>query len=197
MRSAAALAARLEAGAPLDAAADALTAQREDGAALAQTAWASSMFLCNALRAPTSVAQVAAWSSSPEHAVFAQNTLRALRSAAGTAAVCAFLDHATADALEYDMWGGRGFHRFQDVPMRRSAAEFLLAEALEQRRLAPEADAALAARLAELDDVIAAAHGAGEAYPLSPAPPAALPHAHAVRWWLGPSAGHPHATSAG
>jgi hypothetical protein len=190
VRSAPALAARLEAGTPPAGVSDALAAAQQDGAALASLAWASSMFLCNAALlasrgaagAPGTAEQVAAWAQSREHAAFKQQLLRALRSQSGAAAVVAYLQLARADALEYDLWGGRGFHKFGDVPMRRSAAEFLLAEPLEQRSLAPETLATFAAGLAALDDAIESA--AGEAHGLAVAPPGALPHAHAVRWWF-------------
>jgi hypothetical protein len=88
-------------------------------------------------------------------------------------------------AQEFDTWGGRGFHKFADVPMRRSAAEFLLRAPLSDQgagALPGGVRGALAARLAALDAAIAAA--AAEPGELRVgAPPAALPAAHAA-WWL-------------
>ena len=177
---------RLEAAA---APAGAQAAQREDGAALAQTAWASSMFLCNsamlanggAANAPTAE-QMAAWAQSPEHAAFRELMLRAVCSPAGTAAVCAYLDQAVADATAHDMWGGRGFYKFADVPMQRSAAEFLLRDALACLAGMPAAAAAaVTARLTALDNAIAAA--AAQPHELSIAAHAALPDAHKANWW--------------
>ena len=185
--SAAALVPRLEAGMPpAGGARDEAAARSEDGAALAQLAWGSSMFLCNAAllanrgaaNAPGTTEQVAAWAESREYAAFRAHLARALHSPAGLAAVCAYLDQALADATEYDLWGGRGFHRFADVPMRRSAAEFLLACATD---LSPDAATGLTARLIALDNAIESA--AAEAHGLSVTAPDALPHSHAVRWW--------------
>ena len=144
------------------------------------------MFLCNAAllanrgaaNAPGTAVQVAAWAQSREYAALRAHLARAVHSPAGFAAVCAYLDQALADATEYDVWGGRGFHRFADVPMRRSAAEFLLACVTD---LSPDAATALKARLIALDNAIESA--AAEAHGLSVAAPDALPHSHAVRWW--------------
>ena len=178
---------RLEAAAP----GGDQAALREDGAALAQMAWASSMFMCNsALQASSgaanapSAAQVTAWAQTAEHAAFREHILRAVCSPAGTAAVCAYLDHAVADASEHDMWGGRGFYKFEDVPMRRSAAEFLLHEAPLAclAGLPAAAAAAVTARLTALDNAIAAA--AALSHTQSNAVPAALPNPHKARWWL-------------
>jgi hypothetical protein len=151
---------------------------------------------------PASAAAVAAWAANPTCAAFDADLVAALSTPAGAAAAAAFLDAVIADAQAHallplsllrsfshplhaqvfdDAVGGRGFHAFGAVPMRRSAAEFLLREPLARALLPQDVTAGLAARVCVLDAVIATA--AAGAQNLSVAPPPALPAAHAA-WWV-------------